>query len=175
MKKIILYIAASLDQRIAEPDGSLDWLSEFSNSEKIDSGYTDPFNEVDTIIMGGKTYRELLSMDAIWPYPNLHTYVVSHHKWNAQENVCFITENIIETIAELRNREGKDIWLVGGGGLISILLAADLIDEMRITYMPVILGKGIPLFPEQPKESKWTLLESKSHTNGILEVKYQRK
>jgi dihydrofolate reductase len=63
---------------------------------------------------------------------------------------------------------------VGGGELISMLLTANLIDEMQICYVPIILGKGVPLFPEQPKESKWELFESKSHENGILEVKYQR-
>jgi len=54
----------------------------------------------------------------------------------------FITENIIETISELRNQEGKDIWLVGGGELTSALLTAKLIDEIQICYFPIILGKG---------------------------------
>ena len=115
MKKIILYIAASLDQRIAEPDGGLEWLTGFSNPEKTDYGYKDLLASVDTVIMGGKTYRELLNMDVIWPYTNQHTYVVSHHNWSTKENISFITENIIEEISELRNQQGKDIWLVGGG------------------------------------------------------------
>ena len=62
--------------------------------------------------MGGCTNREFLNMGIIWPYSQQMTYVVSHHNWGGKENVRFITENIIETIAELRNREGKDIWLV---------------------------------------------------------------
>jgi len=111
MKKIILYIAASLDQRIAEPDGGLEWLAEFS-LQKIDYGYKDLLTSVDTVIMGGCTNREFLNMGIIWPYSQQMTYVVSHHNWGGKENVRFITENIIETIAELRNREGKDIWLV---------------------------------------------------------------
>lgn len=175
MKKIILYIAASLDQRIAEPDGGLDWLTGFPNPEKTDYKYHDLLASVDTVIMGGKTYRELLNMDVIWPYPNQHTYVVSHHDWGTKENISFITENIIETIYELRNQEGKDIWLVGGGELISMLLAADLVDEMRITYIPIILGKGIPLFPEQPKESKWELTGNKTYNSDVLMVEYRKK
>jgi dihydrofolate reductase len=175
MKKIILYIAASIDQRIAEPDGGLDWLTEFPNPEKTDYGYKDLLASVDMVIMGGKTYRELLNMDVIWPYPNQHTYVVSHHEWSAKENVSFITENIIKTISELRNQKGKDIWLVGGGELVSMLLAADLVDEMRITYIPVILGKGIPLFPEQPKESKWELTGNKTYNSNVLMVEYRKK
>jgi dihydrofolate reductase len=163
MRKIILYIAASLDQRIAEPDGEMEWLTGFPNPEKADYGYKKPLTSVDTVIMGGRTYREFLNMDIIWPYSQQMTYVVSRHNWGEKENVTFMTENILETISEIRDRDGKDVLLAGGGELTSILLAADLVDEMCITYIPVILGKGIPLFPEQPKESKWKLIASKGY------------
>ncbi|KAA6333750.1 Dihydrofolate reductase [termite gut metagenome] len=174
MKKIILYIAASLDGRIAEPDGGLEWLTGFPNPEKTDYGYKNLLASVDTVIMGGRTHRELLNMDVIWPYPKQMTYVVSRHDWGATENIRFITESIIETISNLRNKPGKNIWLVGGGELISMLLTADLIDEMRICYIPVILGRGIPLFPEQPKESKWELKQSKSYNSCALVVEYKK-
>ncbi|KAA6339196.1 Dihydrofolate reductase [termite gut metagenome] len=175
MKKIILYIAASLDGRIAEPDGGLEWLTGFPNPEKTDYGYNDLLASVDTVIMGGRTYRELLNMDVIWPYPEQMIYVVSRHDWGTMENIRFITENIIETISALRKGQGKDIWLVGGGELVSMLLAADLIDEMRICYIPVILGCGIPLFPEQAKESAWELTGSKPYKSGALMVEYRKK
>ncbi|WP_291128647.1 dihydrofolate reductase family protein [Dysgonomonas sp. UBA7698] len=175
MKRIILHIATSMDGRIASPDGGLGWLKGFSSSEKIDYGYKDMLASVDTIVMGGKTYRELLNMDIVWPYPNQHTYVVSHHKWRTtQENVSFITENIIDTISELRNKSGKDIWLTGGGELISMLLAADLVDQMQIVYMPIVLGEGIILFPEQSKESQWNLMETKHYDSDVLMVRYKK-
>ena len=174
MKRIILYIAASLDQRIAEPDGGLEWLIGLPNPKKEDYGYKEVLASVDTVIMGGRTYREFLNMDIIWPYSEQMAYVVSHHNWGEKENLRFITENVIETISELRNQEGKDILLVGGGELISMLLTADLIDEMQICYDPVILGKGISLFSEQPKESKWKLTESNVYENGVFTVIYQR-
>ena len=139
MKKIILYIAASLDQRIAEPDGGLEWLTKFPDPEKTDYGYKDLLASVDTVIIGGRSYRELLNMDVIWPYPEQTTYVVSRHNWSTKDNISFITDNVIETIAGLRNQAGKDILLAGGGELISMLLTADLIDEMQIVYIPVIL------------------------------------
>lgn len=174
MKKIILYIAASLDQRIAEPGGGLEWLTGCPNREKTDYGCKNLSASVDTVIMGGRTYREIMNMDVIWPYSEQMAYVVSHHEWDTKENVRFITKNIIETISELRNQEGKDIWLVGGGELISMLLAADLIDEMQICYFPIILGKGISLFPEQNKESKWEIIKTKVYDSGVLKVDYQK-
>jgi dihydrofolate reductase len=174
MKKIILYIATSLDGRIAEPDGGLEWLIGFPNPEKTDYGYKNLLASVDTVVMGGRTYRELLNMDVIWPYPEQMTYIISHHNWGEKDKIKFITENIIETISELRSKDGKDIWLVGGGELISMLLTADLIDEMQICYVPVILGKGIPLFPEQTKESKWKITGNKVYESGFLKVDYQK-
>ena len=138
--------------------------------------YKDLLVSVDTVIMGGKTYRELLNMDVIWPYKQQITYVVTRG-WTenaAAENIEFITENVVETISGLRKQDGKDIWLVGGGELTAMLLAADLVDEMQIAYIPVILGKGIPLFPEQPKESKWELISNVAYDSGILKVDYRK-
>jgi len=73
-----------------------------------------------------------------------------------------------------REKNGKDIWLVGGGELITMLLNQDLMDEMIITYIPVILGNGISLFPNNPKESKWGLKDNTSYNNGVLQVIYKR-
>lgn len=175
MKKIILYIAASIDGRIAELDGGIEWLSDFPITEEMDYSYKKNMASIDTIIMGGRSWRELSNMDAMGAYADKAVYIVSRHNWGQKENVKFITENITGTISKLRNQEGKNILLVGGGELISMLLASDLIDEMHITYIPVILGKGVPLFPEQPKESKWELTGNKTYDSGIVMVEYRKK
>lgn len=175
MKKIILYIAASIDGRIAEPEGGIEWLSEFPITEEMNYGYKEFMASIDTIIMGGRSWRELSNMDTMGAYADKAVYVVSHHNWGETENIKFITENVIERIADLRNEQGKDIWLFGGGELVSMLLAADLVDEMRIAYIPVILGSGISLFPEQPKESKWELIPAQSYDSDVLVITYQRR
>lgn len=175
MKKVKLYIAASIDGYIARPDGDIEWLTGFPNPSKTDYGYKDFFASVDTVIMGGRTYRDVLAMDVIWPYKNKETYVVTHHPQKSKENIRFISENVVETISELRKKDGKDIWLVGGGQLLSLLLSADLVDEMQVTYIPVILSNGIPLFPNSTKESQWNLLENKAFDSGVIQVKYQLK
>lgn len=173
MGKIKVYIAASLDGYIARPDGDLDWLTEFPNPTKEDYGYNEMLTSVDTVIMGGRTYRELLCMDILWPYKNKKTFVVSHNSIKTNENIEFITEDIIERITELRNEESKDIWLVGGGELITMCLNASLVDEMQICYIPVILGSGIPLFPSNPKESNWELRENIAYASGIIRLSYR--
>ena len=172
MKKIKLYIACSIDGYIARTDGDLDWLMEYPINSETNYGYDDFYQSVDTVIMGGRTYRDILNMDVIWPYKDKTTYVITHCPAESKENIHFISDNIIETILQLQKDEGKDIWLVGGGKLITILLNENLIDEMIITTIPVILGDGIPLFPDNPRESKWKLVGSKSYKNGVIQITY---
>ena len=174
MKKIKLYIAVSLDGYIARSNGDIDWLTEYPINSETNYGYNEFYKSIDTVIMGGRTYRDILCMDVIFPYKDKTTYVVTRNPLSEKENIHFVTDNIIDTVLNLREKEGQDIWLVGGGELITMLLNKDLIDEMVITYIPVILGNGISLFPNSPKESKWKLGNSIQFTNGVLQAIYTR-
>lgn len=174
MKKIILYIAASIDQRIAESDGSIEWLNEFPVNEEMKYEYREFFSSIDTILMGGSSWHELSNMDAMGAYADKMVYVVSRHNWGEKEKIKFITKDVIESITVLRNEPGGNIWLFGGGKLIAMLLKAGLVNEMRIFYIPIILGKGISLFPEQPKESNWKLAASKFYKSGVTMIEYHK-
>jgi dihydrofolate reductase len=88
-------------------------------------------------------------------------------------NVSYLTENVLEKIRQIKCQESKDIWLLGGGQTIRLLLNHDLIDELQLYYIPVMLGESIPLFPCKMKTSKWKLSDNKSFENGILKVNYQ--
>lgn len=173
MKKIKLYIAASIDGYIARSDGDLDWLTKYPINPETNYGHDDFYKSIDTVIMGGQTYRDILNMDFVWPYKDKTTYVVTRNSMGTKENIHFITENVIENISYLRNESGKDIWLVGGGKITAMLLNENMVDEMIITTIPVILGNGIALFPEQPKESQWELQSNISYKNGVVQAKYK--
>lgn len=174
MRKIKLYIAASIDGYIARIDGDLDWLMEYPINPETNYGYNDFYESVDTVIMGGQTYRDILNMDFVWPYKDKTTYVIIRNPMGIKENICYITENVIEKISNLRNEKGKDIWLVGGGKLITMLLNQNMIDEMIITTIPVILGQGIRLFPDNPKESQWKAHYSTNYRNGVAQITYKK-
>lgn len=175
MKKIKLYIAASIDRYIAQNDGDLDWLMKYPVNAETNYGYDVFFESIDTVIMGGRTYQDILNMDVIWPYMDKTTYVISRNHQDSKCSIHFITENIVETIAELRNNEGRDIWLVGGGEIISMFLGQSLIDEMIITTIPVILGNGIPLFPITSQESIWEVKNSQRYPNNVVQTHYKIK
>ena len=167
----------SLDGYIATPDGGIEWLNEIPNPTNEDHGYNALLESVDTVLMGGRTYHEIIGFGVPWPYKDKQTYVIAHNDTNVtpDEKVEFITEDIYRRISALKEAEGKDIWLVGGGVLTTMLLNHDLIDEMQIAIVPTILGEGLPLFPDKPKTSKWTLIENKSFSTGLALLTYTKK
>lgn len=126
--------------------------------------------------MGGHTYRDILNMDVIYPYKDKISYVITRNRdsQTSIKNVQFLSDNIIKMVIALKDQQGKDIWLVGGGEIISMLLDNNLVDEMIITYIPKILGDGIPLFPKMKIESNWRLVNTQSYENGVLSVEYQK-
>lgn len=102
------------------------------------------------------------------------TFMVSHKAMDTSGNGEFITENIIEKISELQNKDGKDIWIPGGGRLIALLLNAGLIDELQICYIPIILGTGIPLFPDNTlQESNCELIENMVYNSSVIRLNYR--
>lgn len=172
MRKIKLYLAASIDGYIARPDGSIDWLTDYPILDNYDYGYNEFYDSIDSIIMGGNSYRSMLELSEKWIYADKKSYVITRHAYKDNKNIYFIKEKIEKAISDLRKEDGKGIWLFGGGEITTLLLNNDLVDEMIITYIPMILGSGIPLFPNNPKESKWYLIKNETFENGVYQVKY---
>lgn len=172
MRKIRLYIATSLDGKIARQDGSIDWLDDF-NSPDEDYGYAKFLESVDTTIMGNSTYQQVLNLSPEFPYASKMNYIFTRNKeLEKHENVIFITENHLSFVKSLKERPGKDIWLIGGGKVNAFFLANNLIDELILFIIPVLLGDGIPLFEKINFSVPVQLSGSKSYDNGVMELKY---
>jgi dihydrofolate reductase len=171
MRKVILYIATSIDNYIAKKDGSVDWL--FSDQ---DYGYQKFERSVDTVIMGGTTYRQVLSFGEEYPYAHKISYVITRDvSYQSTEDVKFIHHDVIDHIRELKEKPGKDIWLIGGSEINTIFLINDLIDELWIYQHPVILGEGIPLFQESNATTWFKLHDLEEFDTGMLKMVYIRK
>jgi len=177
MVKVTLYIACSIDGFIARPNGSLDWLYAIPNPDKIDHGYVDLLEKTSCLIIGRKTYSELLGFGIEWPYSDKMTYIVSNDKSLKPEipNTQKINGDIVEMVRKIKAETNKDIWLVGGGQLVTYFLNNDLIDKMIVSLIPTILGEGIALFPDKPKETNWTLTEHTAFSTGIVNLTYEKK
>ncbi|MEJ8757893.1 dihydrofolate reductase family protein [Pontibacter sp. H259] len=171
MRKVILYIAASLDGYIARPDGRIDWLeNEDYKIEGEDFGYSNFLKNIDTTLMGHSTYKVVLGFDMAFPYTDKKNYVFSHSAQQDTEYVEFVSTNAAEFIRKLKQEPGKDIWLIGGSQLNTLLLNAGLIDEIILTYIPIILGKGIPLFAQGASEKLLEVTDTESYTNGFVQL-----
>lgn len=167
MGKVVLYSASSLDQFIARKNGDVDWL--FTEG---DYGYNEFYQTVDTVIMGNRTYRQVLSFGE-FPYSGKRNFVISRDKsLTKDDNVEFITDNILPTCRKLAAETEGIVWLVGGGEINSLFLQEGLIDQMILSVHPIILGTGIPLFGESKLESKFKLVETRSFPSGLLQVTY---
>lgn len=168
-RKIILYIATSLDGYIARQNGGIDWL--FSDQEY---GYTDFYKTVDTTLMGRKTYEQLLGFGK-FPYIETQNFVFSKNRTGHDEYITYINEHISDFMEELRAHDGKDIWLVGGGELINYFHRKQLIDTYILSIHPVLIGRGIPLFYQSYKETRLELTGTKTYSTGLVQVTYERK
>ncbi|GAA0179532.1 dihydrofolate reductase family protein [Clostridium sediminicola] len=175
-RSIILYIAVSLDGYIAKANGAVDWLGGESDNPNIDNGYEDFYKTIDTVVMGRTTYEQVineLSPD-VWVYEGKKCYVATTRKSEIDDRAEFITEDIALFVNKLKEEQGKDIWLVGGGKLIDQFIKKDLIDKYVVTIIPTILGDGIPLFLKENPEIKLRLVETKT-TDGMVELSYVRR
>lgn len=173
MRKTILYIAASLNGKIAKADGSVEWLESIPNPDKLDYGFYDFYKLVDVTIQGYTTYSQVLSWGVDFPYPDKQNYVFTRKKGLEDTlDVTFVSEKHIDFLKQLKKEEGKDIWIVGGGMLNTMVLNAHLVDEIQLFVMPIILGEGIDLFGSLLQETELNLLTSKSYSNGVVELRY---
>jgi len=169
MRKLVLFIASSLDGYIARPDGGVDWL--FTDQ---DYGYQAFYDSVDGILLGRRTYDQALSVGD-YPYPGKRAWVFSSRplSWMG-EGVEAVSEPVGDYVARLKQEAGGKLWLVGGAALIKTCLERDLIDEFIVSIHPLILGGGIPLFPSTESSRRLTLTSVQTFDTGLVQVSYER-
>ena len=98
----------------------------------------------------------------------------THRNMPENDNVQFVSGDMIELIQDLKKQKGKKIWICGGANIINQMVAANMIDEYYITIMPVILGGGISLFTGN-NPGRLLKLEHLSEENGAINVSYSRR
>jgi len=172
-RKVILYIAMSLDGFIAKPDGDISFLSQVEQDGE-DYGYSAFTETIDTIILGRKTYDKVLSMGYKLPYGEREVYVLSRSYKPDSGTIHFYSGNLPELIFRLKNRDGKHIYCDGGAETAQRLLQDDLIDEFIISIIPILLGDGISLFNRSFQQRKLQLVKSKSFEKGLVQLHYLR-
>ena len=172
MRKVIFLGANSLDNFIARKDDSFDWLLSNKEVTQIMESF---WKNIDTVVMGRRTYEVGARMGSV-AYPGTTTYVFSRTiKQSSDKALTFVSEDAASFVRRLKSEQGKDICLMGGGVLAKSLFEADLIDEIGLNIQPVLLGSGIPLFYEMPRQIDLELVKCQELSNGCVALTYRVK
>ena len=172
-RKIIVYIATSADGYIARSDGSVDWLDR--PRPRGSYGYFGFFASIDTILWGRKTYDQALTMGGVGQFGlKVKNYVFTHRPpKQPAADVEFVAKPVGPFAERLRKEPGKDIWMMGGGGLIASFLDAGQIDEFSIHVIPVFIGEGIPLISPKRRTVGLKLLSTRKFPDGVVHLNYR--
>jgi dihydrofolate reductase len=176
-RKIIVYIATSADGFIARRDGSVDWLDR--PRPKGNYGMGTFYQSIDTILWGRKTcdvalafQKEGVTGSAFDTTLKNYVFTRSALPSTAPVGVEFVSESIKAFATRLRKRKGKDIWMMGGAGIIASFLEEGEIDEFMIHVIPKFIGEGIPLIAPSRRTVPLKLTSCTKFTDGVVRLHY---
>ena len=177
MRKIIVYIATSADGFIARKDGAVDWLDRPRTAG--DYGMGKFWRSIDTILWGRKTYDMVLRFqkegkDSPDNYVGIKNYAFSRKPpRKTAPGFEFVKEPIKKFAKRLRSQKGKDVWMMGGAGLIASFLDCGAIDEFIIHVIPTFIGEGIPLMAPRHRTVPLKLVSIKKFSDGVVRLHYE--
>jgi len=174
--RVTLHVVSSLDGFIARKDNSVSWLD--GNGSVYEAGVSISQEEiaafiksVDCYVLGSRTYEHALELG--WPYGDTPTVVVTGRELPpARKSVEFYSGDLKTLVNENLAPRFRNIWLVGGAMLCQRFLSLGLVDEIRLTIAPVLLGDGLRLFGGLLTEEKWNLKNVVAYKNGFVELTY---
>lgn len=174
-RKLIYYVATTVDQFIAHADGRVDGF--LTEGEHIPD-YMNSLRDYDTVIMGKNTYEfgyayGLKAGEPVPTYGHMMQYVMSQTMPEYQHpQLQVIRQDPAEFVRELKSQTGDQIYLCGGGALAGYLLDHTLIDDLIVKVNPVLFGDGIPLFGESKRQVGLTYRHSKIYPTGVIFTHY---
>ena len=169
MSKIVYYVAASLDGYIADAAGGVDWLPQDGGN---DYGYAEFYAGVDALAMGRRMYDQALGFGE-WPYAGKPVYVFTGNPPDDNPyGVEFVRAAPTEFVQTVAARYSGAVWLVGGANLAEQFRLAGLIDEYWIFVIPVILGRGIPLFGGDAPPTSLRLEATQTYADDVVMLRY---
>ncbi|ATA90028.1 MULTISPECIES: dihydrofolate reductase family protein [Flavobacteriales] len=172
-RKVILYIASSLDGYIAKPNDDLSFLS-IVQQDGEDYGYADFVKSVDTVILGRKTYDWVMTQVPEFPHADKNSFIITRTSRPSVGKTSFYTDNLKDLILRLKSEQGKNIFIDGGAEIVNELLKENLIDEFIISIIPILVGSGTKLFKDGRPEQKLELISTKQFDKGLTQLHYKR-
>jgi dihydrofolate reductase len=172
--RVTLHVVSSLDGFIAKNDNSVSWLE--TPGDVYERGVSEDSAEevvkaIDCFVLGSRTYEHALQLG--WPYGDTPTVVVTTRDLpRARRSVEFYSGDLGRLVAEILAPRYGNIWLVGGAMLCQSFLRLGLVDEIRLSIAPVLLGDGLHLFSNSSPEERWRLKDVVAYQTGFVELVY---
>ena len=175
-RRIVAQLAVSADGYIARKDGGIDWLER--PMPKGAYGLARFFASVDTVLWGRTTFDEAVARGHYGGpggfAAKMKNYVFTHRPHDqAPKGVEFVNEPIAPFAKRLRAKPGKDIWMMGGGGVIASFLDAGEIDDVVLAVIPTFIGEGIPLIAPARRTVPLKLHATKAFPDGVVRLHYR--
>lgn len=170
--RVSVFVGLSLDGFIAGPGGDLSWMEPYSTDSPEETGYGHLMDSIDTLIMGRNTYEKVLSFGA-WPYPAKRVVVLTRRPLDSRHGEMAYA-GLLENLLDRLKRQGSRHVYLDGGESVRQGLAGHLVDEMTLSWVPVILGRGIPLFDAALCPSMWKVKEVRALPSGLVQTVYSR-
>jgi dihydrofolate reductase len=167
MRKIIAYIATSADGYIARQDGSVDWLQRPRSAGDYGMGVL--LKRIDTIVWGRKMWQSYSR--ALRPAVKNYVFTSRPPKTRVS-GVEFVNEPVAAFSHRLRAASSKNVWIMGGSGIIASFLDAGVIDEFIIHIVPTFIGAGIPLIAPRQRTVSLELLSCRRYADGVVRLHY---
>lgn len=168
MRLVRYSVAMSLDGYITDPEGKADWIV-FDPDADIAEYFREFYAQFDIAIMGRKTY-EIAGV----PIGEMDTYVFSNTLTQEEcKGATLLSNEGTEVLKQLRDEDGKDIWLFGGGGLFGSLAEAGLVDTAELTVMPVLLGGGTPVISGIDQHVNLKLTDIEQSYGSVITLNYE--
>lgn len=169
-------MVASLDGFIARKDNSVSWLDGYEDvyagGVSEDSG-AEIVKTIDCYVLGSRTYEHALELG--WPYGETPAIVLTSRDLpSTRKSVEFYAGDLNKLLAVILAARYRNIWVVGGAVVCEKLLELDLVDAIRLTIAPILLGDGLRLFSGSTSERRWKLEESVAYKNGFVALSYGR-
>jgi dihydrofolate reductase len=175
-RSVTLHMVSSLDGFIAKKDNSVSWLENtggvYAAGVSISQEQAATFvKAIDCYVLGSRTYEHALELG--WPYGDTPTVVVTGRAWPPARNSVEFYAGDLRTLVDVKlTPRYRNVWLVGGAMLCQRFLELGLVDHIRLTIAPVLLGEGLRLFAHSPTEERWNLKDVVAFKNGFVELSY---